>query len=114
MHEAQHLFVCAKHSMKAASRALQEARPSEDPADLIFMEPDLLSVHPSEEAYDTAKGRAVHAIRIFRGTHRDAIYLTKEVQSLRIPCERRISDLIKVSRRAFTPHALPLSVSHAA
>ena len=76
--------------------ALQESRPAEDPADLIFMEPDLLVEHPEEEAYCIARGRAVNAVRIFRGTHPDAIYLSKEIKSLAIPPQRRIADIIKV------------------
>ena len=75
---------------------LQESRPAEDPADLIFMEPDLLVEHPAEEAYYIAQGRAVNAVRIFRGTHPDAIYLSKEIKSLAIPPQRRIADIIKV------------------
>ena len=75
---------------------LQESRPAEDPADLIFMEPDLLVEHPSDEAYCIAQGRAVNAVRIFRGTHPDAIFLSKEIKSLAIPPQRRIADIIKV------------------
>ena len=76
---------------------LQEVRPSDDPADLIFMEPELLFVHPSEESYKIAQRRAINAVRIFRGTHPDAVYLSKEIQGLCIPQERRIADIIKVS-----------------
>lgn len=77
-------------------KTLQEVLPSDDPADLIFMEPELLSVHPSEDAYQIAQRRAMSAVKIFRGTHPDAIYLSREIQSLRIPDERRLADLIKV------------------
>ena len=75
---------------------LQESRPTEDPADLIFMEPDLLVEHPADEAYCIAQGRAVNAVKIFRGTHPDAIYLSKEIKNLAIPPHRRIADIIKV------------------
>ncbi|CAL5220339.1 g2335 [Coccomyxa viridis] len=74
---------------------LKESRPTEDPADLIFMEPDLLVEHPADEAYCIAQGRAVNAVRIFRGTHPDAIYLSKEIKNLAIPPHRRIADIIK-------------------
>ena len=69
----------------------------DDPADLIFMEPELLFVHPSEESYKIAQCRAINAVRIFRGTHPDAVYLSKEIQGLCIPHERRIADIIKVN-----------------
>ena len=54
-------------------------------------------MHPSEESYKIAQRRAINAVRIFRGTHPDAVYLSKEIQGLCIPCERRIADIIKVS-----------------
>lgn len=60
------------------------------------MEPDLLVEHPADEAYYIAQGRAVNAVKIFRGTHPDAIYLSKEIKSLAIPPQRRIADIIKV------------------
>ncbi|CAK0782879.1 hypothetical protein CVIRNUC_006074 [Coccomyxa viridis] len=74
---------------------LKEVRPSDDPADLIFMEPELLFVHPSEDSYRVAQRRAINAVRIFRGTHPDAVYLSKEIRGLCIPHERRIADIIK-------------------
>ena len=83
--------------------SLQESRPAEDPADLIFMEPDLLVEHPADEAYCIAQGRAVNAVRIFRGTHPDAIYLSKEIKNLAIPPQRRIADLIKVPQPSTSP-----------
>ena len=89
---------------------LQEVRPLDDPADLIFMEPELLFVHPSEEAYETAQCRAVNALRIFRGTHPDAACLSKEIQGLCIPRERRIADIIKASA-CLTASAWPLQSS---
>lgn len=56
----------------------------------------MLVEHPAEEAYGIAQGRAVNAVRIFRGTHPDAIYLSKEIKNLAIPPQRRIADIIKV------------------
>ena len=85
------------HAAFMQSLPLQEVRPSDDPADLIFMEPELLFVHPSEDSYKVAQRRAINAVRIFRGTHPDAVYLSKEIRSLCIPHERRIADIIKVS-----------------
>ena len=74
------------------------------------MEPELLFVHPSEDSYRVAQRRAINAVRIFRGTHPDAVYLSKEIRGLCIPHERRIADIIKVST-CYTLNEQPLKHS---
>ena len=58
-------------------------------------------MHPSEDSYRVAQRRAINAVRIFRGTHPDAVYLSKEIRGLCIPHERRIADIIKVGAHAY-------------